>query len=169
MNASLAVTTAQATGGSGSDTLLNFENLVGSNFNDILTGNAASNILDGGLGNDVLIGGAGADHLFGGAGLDRFDFNALGEMGVGALRDVVRDFKRVEGDKIDLSTLDANVATAANDAFTFIGGSAFSANATGQLRFANGILFGSTDADAAAEFEIGLVGVTTFAGVDLIA
>nr|HDS0983376.1 hypothetical protein [Pseudomonas putida] len=32
--ASLAVTTAQATGGSGSDTLLSFENLTGSNFND---------------------------------------------------------------------------------------------------------------------------------------
>ncbi|WP_280377091.1 calcium-binding protein [Pseudomonas sp. BN515] len=160
VTANLAVTTAQATGGSGSDTLLNVENLTGSNFNDILTGNAAANVLNGGLGVDQLAGGAGAD---------LFDFNALGEMGVGALRDVVKDFKTVEGDKLDLSTLDANAATVANEAFSFIGASAFSANATGQVRFANGVLFGSTDADAVAEFEISLLGVASFASTDLIA
>ena len=38
------------------DTLSNFENLKGSNYNDILTGNAGSNVLIGGLGNDVLNG-----------------------------------------------------------------------------------------------------------------
>ncbi|WP_280370124.1 calcium-binding protein [Pseudomonas sp. BN411] len=160
VTASLAVTIAQATGGSGSDTLLNVESLTGSNFNDILTGNAAANVLNGGLGVDQLAGGAGAD---------LFDFNALGEMGVGALRDVVKDFKTVEGDKLDLSTLDANAATVANEAFSFIGASAFSANATGQVRFANGVLFGSTDADAVAEFEISLLGVASFASTDLIA
>ncbi|WP_295578622.1 CARDB domain-containing protein, partial [uncultured Lamprocystis sp.] len=58
---SLAVITAQATGGSGSDTLTNIENLTGSRFNDRLTGNSAANVLDGGLGNDTLSGGAGAD------------------------------------------------------------------------------------------------------------
>ena len=57
---SLAVTIAQNTG-TGSDTLLNVENLMGSNFNDRLTGNALANRLDGGLGNDTLTGGAGDD------------------------------------------------------------------------------------------------------------
>ncbi|MBV7569636.1 calcium-binding protein [Pseudomonas sp. PDM27] len=174
----LALTTAQATGGSGSDTLLAFENLTGSNFNDTLTGNAAANTLNGGVGNDVLNGGAGNDLLTGGAGVDqlngnlgadRFDFDALSEMGLGALRDVIGDFKTSEGDKIDLSTLDANVATAVNDAFSFIGANAFSSNATGQVRFAGGILFGSTDADTAAEFEISLIGVATLASADIIA
>jgi Ca2+-binding RTX toxin-like protein len=178
VTASLAVTTAQATGGSGSDTLLAFENLTGSNFNDSLTGNTAANtliggagndVLNGGAGNDLLIGGVGVDQLTGGVGADRFDFDALSEMGLGTLRDVIGDFKTVEGDKIDLSTLDANVATAVNDAFSFIGANAFSANATGQVRFAGGVLFGSTDADTAAEFEISLVGVATFVGTDLIA
>ncbi len=61
ISASLAVTTAQATGGSGSDTLLNFENLTGSNYNDRLTGNAAANLLNGGSGSDTLIGGLGND------------------------------------------------------------------------------------------------------------
>ncbi|WP_223589011.1 calcium-binding protein [Pseudomonas sp. A-R-19] len=175
----LGLTTAQATGGSGSDTLLNFENLTGSNYNDKLTGNALANTLTGGAGNDtltggagndLLIGGTGLDKLYGGAGADKFDFNALSEMGLGAaLRDVIGDFKSSEGDKIDLSTLDANLLTAANDAFSFIGSSAFSSNATGQLRFAGGILYGSTDADTAAEFEIQLLGVSNLQTADLIA
>lgn len=58
---SLATTSAQNTGGAGSDTLNSIENLVGSAFNDTLTGNAASNVLDGGAGSDTMIGGAGDD------------------------------------------------------------------------------------------------------------
>lgn len=58
---SLAVTSAQATGGSGSDTLQNIENLTGSGFNDTLTGSTGANVLDGGAGNDTLTGGAGND------------------------------------------------------------------------------------------------------------
>ncbi|MCF1710655.1 hypothetical protein L0V05_17745 [Tabrizicola sp. J26] len=66
----LAITTAQATGASGSDTLLNIENLNGSSYNDTLTGNADANRLNGGAGNDTLNGGAGNDSLSGGAGTD---------------------------------------------------------------------------------------------------
>jgi len=58
---SLALTTAQATGGAGSDTLSNFENLTGSAFADKLTGNSGNNRLDGGAGGDTLTGGAGND------------------------------------------------------------------------------------------------------------
>ncbi|BBL73132.1 beta strand repeat-containing protein [Methylomagnum ishizawai] len=60
---SLAVATAQATGGSGSDTLLNFENLAGSAYADTLTGNGAANVLTGGGGADRLGGGDGNDRL----------------------------------------------------------------------------------------------------------
>jgi Ca2+-binding RTX toxin-like protein len=46
---SLALTSAQATGGSGSDTLLGIENLTGSAYADSLTGNGlAGNVLTGG-------------------------------------------------------------------------------------------------------------------------
>jgi len=58
---SLATTAAQATGGAGTDTLSNFENLSGSAYNDILTGDASGNRLDGLAGNDTLTGGAGND------------------------------------------------------------------------------------------------------------
>ena len=67
---SLAVTTAQATGGAGSDTLASIENLVGSVFADVLTGNTGANLLTGGLGNDTLNGDAGNDTLDGGSGAD---------------------------------------------------------------------------------------------------
>ncbi|WP_276544470.1 DUF4347 domain-containing protein [Pseudomonas laurylsulfatiphila] len=178
VSVSLAIDAAQATGGSGSDTLLNFENLTGGNFNDILTGSTTANTLsggagndtlNGGAGNDLLLGGTGVDRLNGGSGADRFDFNALSEMGLGVLRDVLGDFKTSEGDKLDLSTLDANTATATNEAFIFIGSSTFGSNAAGQLRFASGMLYGSTDADSAAEFEIQLLGVSTLNTTDLIA
>jgi Ca2+-binding RTX toxin-like protein len=69
---SLAVSTAQATGGSGSDTLLSIENLIGSAYADRLTGNAAPTVSAGGAGNDTLDGGAGSDTLAGGDGSDTY-------------------------------------------------------------------------------------------------
>jgi Ca2+-binding RTX toxin-like protein len=57
----LAVTTAQNTGGDGTDTLSNIENLRGSNFGDTLTGNNSNNTLDGRKGNDTVDGGNGWD------------------------------------------------------------------------------------------------------------
>jgi len=57
----LALITAQNTGGAGIDTLTSIENLMGSSFNDILTGTAGANSLDGGAGDDILVGGAGDD------------------------------------------------------------------------------------------------------------
>jgi Ca2+-binding RTX toxin-like protein len=52
---SLALTGAQNTLGSGTDTLAEIENLKGSGFNDILTGNTSNNTLSGGAGNDVFM------------------------------------------------------------------------------------------------------------------
>lgn len=50
----LGLTGAQSTGGSGTDTVSNFENLTGSNYNDLLSGNAGANILDGLAGVDTV-------------------------------------------------------------------------------------------------------------------
>jgi Ca2+-binding RTX toxin-like protein len=63
-------TYAQDTGSAGRDTLTGIEGVVGSAFDDTLTGDANANRLEGGAGNDVLKGGAGADTLLGGAGDD---------------------------------------------------------------------------------------------------
>jgi trimeric autotransporter adhesin len=66
----LGLTTAQNTGGSGTDTLLNFEWLWGSQYNDTLSGNASGNWLKGDAGNDILNGYEGVDTLTAGSGND---------------------------------------------------------------------------------------------------
>ncbi|MGN6155000.1 MAG: M10 family metallopeptidase C-terminal domain-containing protein, partial [Sphingomicrobium sp.] len=68
---SLKLTGPQNTGGAGVDTILNFENLVGSDYGDALTGRGLGTI-NGGNGDDVLIASAGGDHFYGDAGDDRF-------------------------------------------------------------------------------------------------
>jgi Ca2+-binding RTX toxin-like protein len=66
-------TTAQNTGGGGTDTITGVEHLYGSKFNDVLTGDAKDNYLWGDAGDDKLYGGAGDDHLSGGAGVNIID------------------------------------------------------------------------------------------------
>jgi Ca2+-binding RTX toxin-like protein len=156
---SLALAGAQATGGSGSDTLVGIEHLIGSAYADQLSGDGASN---------VLAGAAGADVLAGGGGADIFAYYGLADSGVAeAARDTISDF--VQGvDKIDLSKLDANAATVENDAFSTFIGSADAFTAAGQLRVTDGVLYGNTDGDAAAEFAIVLTGITTLTIGDLI-
>uniref|UniRef100_UPI000AD98260 beta strand repeat-containing protein n=1 Tax=Pseudomonas sp. Q12-87 TaxID=177989 RepID=UPI000AD98260 len=104
----LGLLAAQNTLGAGTDTLSSIENLVGSNFNDTLTGDGASNRIDGGLGHDVLNGGGGDDLLIGGlgnntltggSGADTFQWQA-GNSG----HDVITDFT-LGTDKLDLSQL----------------------------------------------------------------
>ena len=55
---------------SGGDNPRSIEHVVGSDHNDVITGNGFDNMLHGGLGNDLLSGGNGGDELIGGAGDD---------------------------------------------------------------------------------------------------
>ena len=50
----LSIIEAQATGGSGTDTARDFENLIGSNYDDLLAGSGGSNSLDGLGGEDTV-------------------------------------------------------------------------------------------------------------------
>ncbi len=171
----LGVTTAQNTQGAGIDTLSGIENLLGSNLNDVLTGDAFANTLNGGLGNDtlngasgndVLIGGAGIDTMKGGAGNDGFVFNAIGDSGLGTNKDVITDF--VHGtDKINLAAIDANVFVDGNQAFTLISSTA-AFSAAGQIKFNAGILSGDVIGDGTADFQIALTGVTTLTAIDFV-
>jgi Ca2+-binding RTX toxin-like protein len=114
---------AQITGGAGTDTLLNIQNLTGSKFADTLTGNASANILTGGAGNDTLIGGGGNDVLIGGAGADKleggtgdvyFVYQAITDS-TAAAPDIIYGFHK--GDKINLKAIDANTGVAGHQSF----------------------------------------------------
>ena len=56
--------------------LFSIENLIGSAFNDTLSGGQSRNMLDGGAGNDRLFGREGGDTIRGGAGSDFIDGGA---------------------------------------------------------------------------------------------
>ncbi|MEM7751983.1 MAG: choice-of-anchor Q domain-containing protein [Pseudomonadota bacterium] len=86
----------------------------------------------GSANNDQIYGNDAADSLTGNGGNDRFVYRALTESTAQAT-DRIQDFSA--GDVIDLSFIDANPGTAANDAFVFISG-AFT-NTVGELRAVN--------------------------------
>lgn len=178
--ADLAVRSANR-GDAYGDTFSGIESVLGSAFSDTLRGNSAANVikgaaghdvlvgrggndtLDGGSGNDKLYGQGGADTLTGGSGADTFVFSALSDSR-GALRDTIRDFARGV-DHIDLRGIDANNTISGNQAFTFIGSSAFGGKA-GQLRFASGVLSGDVNGDALADFQIAVLRKTVLAKTD---
>ncbi|MGC4095938.1 MAG: calcium-binding protein [Nitrospira sp.] len=179
-------------GDGGNDTLLSFTSygiLNGGTGDDRLTAGDGDFTLNGGDGNDVLridTLGIGDCTLNGGAGADTievlgpiqstvtFDYNSVSESPAGAGKDTIINFSggdnSNDGGQIDLTTIDANTVVNGNQAFTYIGSAAFTA--AGQLRYAGDLLQGSTDADAAAEFEIQLVGAPALfvggAGTDIL-
>lgn len=105
-------------------------NGTGNGNNNTIIGNSAANILSGGAGNDKLDGDGGKDRLTGGSGSDTFDYNAASDSRPGAAnRDVITDFKWTQGDKIDLSTIDANTLLGGDQAFGL-----------GQVSYVGGIL-----------------------------
>ena len=77
---SLLINTQQNTIGAGRDTLVDIENLVGSDFNDDLTGNAGHIVLTGRAGNDILRGWSGADTMIGGLGNDTYLVENVGDI-----------------------------------------------------------------------------------------
>jgi Ca2+-binding RTX toxin-like protein len=148
--------------------------------NDTLNGGGGNDTLNGGDGDDTLSGNVGTDTLIGGLGNDKFDYNFISDSPPGAaFHDHITDFTgngAGAGDVIDLSRIDANGAGFGLGAFNFIFANPFVAGiATGDLRYdpGTGLLQGSTDADASAEFEIHLTNAPAFlsvggAGTDII-
>jgi serralysin len=138
---------------------------------DRLFGDAGDDQLFGGEGRDELYGGNGFDRMWGGDGADRFVFQFLSEDDTGI--DQIRDFSNGEGDRIDVSAIDANSSAGGNQAFRFIGERAFSGE-PGELRYRyidlNGDEFGgvntlvqlNVDGGATVELTIQLTGVYDF-------
>ncbi|WP_349434112.1 M10 family metallopeptidase [Pararhizobium sp. A13] len=161
-----------AKGGSGGDQITGNQvanSLQGNGGNDTLNGEAGNDVLIGASGADRLDGGAGADRLFGGAGADDligradadiFLFKLVSESTVATSgRDTIFDFAASQGDKIDLSGIDANTDTSGNQAFSFRGTAAFTGEA-GELRYVKGssdsYIYGDVNGDKTADFAIHL-------------
>ena len=116
---SLAVTTAQATGGDGTDTLTGFENLAGSAFADTLTGDAGANVLIGNGGADRINGGGGDDRIFidatpgridGGAGTDLLSITAGHDVTIGAAQIAgIERLQVFDGSSLDLTGVGAGI------------------------------------------------------------
>jgi Ca2+-binding RTX toxin-like protein len=152
-------------GGSSNDTLISIENATGSNFADFLIGNSGANVLNGGGGADTLTGAGGLDTLTGGTGADKFVWRDTSETGaVANTADVIIDFNPAESDRIDLSVIDANILVAGNQAFTFIGESAFT-GAQGEVNviFVNGdtIIQMQTGVEVDSDASIRIPGIVT--------
>jgi Ca2+-binding RTX toxin-like protein len=144
--------------------------ITGNALGNLVFGNAAANTirglagndtLCGGGGNDRIVAGTGVDYLCGGIGRDTFVFAAVTEIGNGiANRDVIGDF--VSGlDRIDLSAIDANAGLSGNQAFSFIGTSAFSGQ-VGQVNYVietgKLVVQGDLNGDKVADFQLVLLG-----------
>jgi Ca2+-binding RTX toxin-like protein len=152
------------------------ETLDGGAGSDTLLGAGGNDTLFGGVGTDRLTGGAGSDVLSGGFEADTFIFLAGSESNAN-LNDRITDFSRSEGDRIDLSGIDASTWSSGNQAFTFIGSSNFSGGGrkgvgAGQLRMEevgnDTRITGDVNGDGVADFVITLTGITGVQASDFI-
>ncbi len=144
--------------------------LYGDTGNDRISGDAGDDVVYGEDGDDDLAGGTGIDLLGGGIGADDFIF-ASGDSGnTLGTADRIIDFSSAQGDRIDLSAIDA-VTGGSDDAFTFIGDSAFG-NVAGQLRAetisGTTYVMGDVDGDGIADFVIKLDGTVPLSGGDFL-
>lgn len=114
-------------GGAGNDAIHGedgSDKLYGEDGDDQLFGGLGVDYLYGGAGNDSLTGGLGNDNLYGGAGGDTFiianESMKLSSQGAALETDTVYDLNFSEGDRIDLSAIDANTGLSGNQAFAFV-------------------------------------------------
>jgi serralysin len=130
----------QNTGDAAGDTYVSIEGLIGSNFDDVLTGDGNLNILNGRTG---------ADTLTGGGGPDRFVFTATTD-GV----DTITDFVVAENDAIQLAKASFTelgaIGTLDPDAF-FIGPAADDAEDRIIYDSSTGALYYDSDGTGGAE------------------
>ncbi len=107
--------------------------------------------------------------MTGGTGADTFIFAAVADFGPAGQEDVITDFNRVEGDKIRLTTIDANPVLAGDQAFAWLASGAFTGQ-PGQLHYAQSgpdlIVSGDIDGDGVADFQFKVLGLSSLQASD---
>lgn len=183
-------------GGAGDDQIQGHQGndqLYGEDGRDTLFGGHGDDLLDGGAGIDSLWGGTGADTLRGGAGADTFNFGRSVDSTTRTTTEVqlvtkdlddtggvdtILDFNRAEGDRIDVSRIDAfdQSRDGFNDnaAFTVVSGPSTAAGTAwlvyDSAQTGHATLYLNQDGGDAAEFQLEIYGsFTTLAwGIDII-
>lgn len=152
-------------GQGGEDTLhsgLGNDKLIGGRGPDRLVAGEGRDILKGGPGKDVLYGGWDKDSQTGGKGADVFFFGAADTIALKERRDIIKDFKQSQKDKIHLS----NVFD-----FDFIGKAEFS-ETVGELRYEKRgkktFVWGDEDGDGEADFGLEFKGSIDFKRKDFV-
>jgi Ca2+-binding RTX toxin-like protein len=140
--------------------------------NDVLDLGKGKDTGDGGKGIDLLIGGLGKDIMIGGGGADTFQFvDLLDSKKAKSKADIIEDFSRKQGDKIDITLIDANTTLDGDQDFTFIAQQKFN-KVAGELHFVKGdggvYLEGDVNGDGLADFAVFLDGISKIAIPDLI-
>jgi Ca2+-binding RTX toxin-like protein len=150
---SINLSAGSISGGATNKTISNTENVRGTAYNDVITGDIFSNrlfggngndtisgginndglygndgddILDGGLQNDILYGGAGIDNLTGGSGSDIFKYDVITESTT-TNYDTITDFV-IGTDKIDLALLVSDISGFGALTISNISGNTYSIN-----------------------------------------
>ncbi|MDB5471313.1 MAG: putative Ig [Caulobacter sp.] len=95
--------------------------LTGNSGDNTLSGAAGVDTIHGGSGNDLIIGGLTGDHLYGDAGYDTFAFFDESVNLATVEQDRIYDLDMANGDRIDVSAIDADTGTGGDQAFTFVG------------------------------------------------
>lgn len=139
--------TTKIFGGRGADTINLFDatnagiSIHGGNGDDLIYGSSGNEVIVGDGGNDTISGGAGRDILVGRSGADVFVFAA--DDSTPEARDMIRDFSKADGDKIDL-TFTAN---------HFHDGNSFT-GASGEVIAVGRLVQVDIDGDRVADIEI---------------
>lgn len=140
--------------------------------NDRIYGGDGKDSLYGEDGADRIVGGNGLDHLFGGLGADGFIYTAATESARDtAGRDVIHDFVRTEGDKINLTTIDADPTTGANDNFIWRGTLGFDGTHGALIATnsgANTLIQADLNGDRVSDFSILVLGINDMQATDFM-
>lgn len=140
---------------------------------DVLLAVAGSDLISGGDGNDRLTGGSGSDTVSGGAGADIFAYVAMADSRPAARHDVITDFNMGEGDRIDLSRIQAVTASANKHLFlTGNDGADPFSGTPGEVRLtASGnytLVQADVNGDSIVDFEIALNGAPSLTAAAFI-